>query len=83
MSAAAGDQGAVWLYTVRRGDTLITVAARYLAQVERWPEVQRTNQITDPTRLIPGTILRIPAAMLRRQPAEVTVEASSGQVRWR
>jgi len=83
VSAAAGDQGAVWLYTVRRGDTLITVAARYLAQVERWPEVQRTNQITDPTRLIPGTILRIPAAMLRRQPAEVTVEASSGQVRWR
>lgn len=77
------EKGVMWLYTVRRGDTLITVAARYLARVERWTVVQKINQIVDPTKLMPGTVLRIPAAMLRRQPAEVTVEASSGQVRWR
>ncbi len=75
--------GPMWLYTVRRGDTLITIAARYLEQVDRWPVVRRINQVDDPTRLTPGTILRIPASMLRRAPAEVTVETSSGLVRWR
>lgn len=79
----ARETGPMWLYTVRGGDTLITIAARYLKQVDRWPVVRKINQIDDPTRLIPGTILRIPAAMLRRAPAEVTVESSSGSVRWR
>lgn len=81
--ATAAESGPMWLYTVRRGDTLITIAARYLERVDRWPVVRKLNQIDDPTRLIPGTILRIPAVMLRRAPAEVTVESSSGSVRWR
>ncbi len=72
-----------WRYTVRPGDTLINIAERYLVDVGDWPAIQKDNQVDDPYRLLPGTVLRIPAALLRRAPAEVTIEASSGGVRRR
>ncbi|HPT50765.1 MAG TPA: FecR domain-containing protein [Accumulibacter sp.] len=72
-----------WRYTVRPGDTLINIAARYLAHVGQWPEIQRDNAIDDSSRLVPGTVLRIPVAMLRRAPADVVLENVSGDVRWR
>lgn len=85
-SAAAADRDTgmpVWRYTVRPGDTLVNIAKRYLAKVDDWQAVQKANQVDDPYRLLPGTVLRIPAAMLRRSPAEVIIEASSGSVRRR
>lgn len=72
-----------WRYTVRPGDTLINIAARYLAHVGQWPEIQRDNAIDDPSRLVPGMVLRIPVTMLRRAPADVVLENVSGDVRWR
>ena len=73
----------IWRYTVRPGDTLITIAERYLIDVGQWPAIQQANQVADPYRLLPGTVLRIPAAMLRRTPATVTIATSNGALRWR
>jgi LysM repeat protein len=73
----------VWRYTVRPGDTLINIAERYLIDVRQWPAVQQANQVDDPYHLMPGTVLRIPAAWLRRLPAAATLATSSGAVRWR
>jgi len=82
-AAELRDQAPVWRYTVRPGDTLISIGERYLVNPRQWPTVQRDNEVEDPYRLLPGTVLRIPAAMLRRAPAAATIESSSGRVRWR
>jgi hypothetical protein len=84
--ARAADQGEevpVWRYTVRPADTLIGIAERYLSKPWQWPLIQRANKVDDPYRMLPGTVLRIPATMLRRAPAEATIATVSGEARWR
>lgn len=70
-----------WRYTVRPGDNLIGVSARYLARPGDWLKVQRHNRIANPRRLVPGSALRIPLAWLRHEPAPATVAAVTGLVR--
>jgi len=67
-------------YTVRPDDSLIGVAARYLAKLGDWSRVQRHNRIANPHRLTPGSALRIPLAWLRHEPAPATVVAVTGLV---
>ncbi|MBI4740755.1 MAG: FecR domain-containing protein [Betaproteobacteria bacterium] len=85
-SEKVDDKSPDWLYTVRPGDTLIGIGEHYFAQPQAWrtiQKVQRDNRIADPHRLVPGTVLRIPVSVLRRAPAQATLEAASGAVRWR
>ncbi|MFZ1809735.1 MAG: FecR domain-containing protein, partial [Candidatus Nitrotoga sp.] len=56
-----------WLYAVNPGDTLIGVAADYLANPNDWHKLQKLNDITEPRRLRPGTKLRLPVALLKRE----------------
>ena len=72
----------VWRYTVKPGDTLISIAQRYLAQAGDWPKIQKSNRIADPFRMLPGTAVRIPASMLRKEPGAARLEKISGSVRW-
>ncbi|MDR0577227.1 MAG: FecR domain-containing protein [Candidatus Accumulibacter sp.] len=72
-----------WRYTVEPGDTLISIARRYLARAGEWPGIQKRNGIADPYRIPPGTVVRIPAAMLRREPGTARLEKINGSVRWR
>ena len=86
LAAAAAERNSpapAWRYTVRPGDTLIQIAERYLVDGSDWQAIQKDNQVDDPYRLLPGTVLRLPAALLRRSPAEVTIVASAGSVRLR
>lgn len=75
------DAAPEWRYTLRPGDTLIGVSARFLANPAIWPRLQRLNRISNPYRLTPGSPLRIPLAWLRHTPAPATVVAVTGQVR--
>ncbi|MEQ1661410.1 MAG: FecR domain-containing protein [Thiobacillus sp.] len=81
VQAAAADGAPEWRYTVRPGDTLIGISARYLASPNRWPALQRLNRVDHPARLMPGSGLRIPLAWLRHEPAPVTVVTLAGTVR--
>lgn len=79
--AAADEALPEWRYTLRPGDTLISLSQRYLARPSHWPRLQRLNRIANPYRLVPGSTLRIPLAWLRHEPAPATVVAVNGQVR--
>ena len=60
-------------YTVRPGDSLYKIARRYGV---RTSELQTYNGITDPRRVMPGTVLRVPGGTGAAAPA--TVASSSG-----
>jgi LysM repeat protein len=49
-------------YTVRSGDTLSAIALRELGRASRYPEIADLNKITNPNRIQPGQVLRIPAS---------------------
>jgi len=66
------------LYTVRPDDTLIGIAGRLLEPPERWRDLQRLNRIGTPTRLQPGTVLRVRPQWLRGEPASFTLDAVGG-----
>ena|SRR5215218_10325800 len=47
-------------YTVARGDTLSSIAARVMGKASLWLELSEANGIRDPRRLQIGQVLRIP-----------------------
>jgi LysM repeat protein len=47
-------------YTVRRGDTLQSIAKKLLGDSSRWKEIARLNHINDPRHLTIGQKLRVP-----------------------
>ena len=64
--------------TIRQTDTLIGIAKRLLTDPNRWPDLQQRNNIKDPLRLVPGSILVIPRNMLRVDTSEVVVRNVTG-----
>jgi Tfp pilus assembly protein PilX len=77
-SAAAAEPE--WLYTVNPGDTLIGVAVNYLANPNDWRQLQILNDVTEPRRLMPGTKLRLPVALLKREAVIAEVIHVHGKV---
>lgn len=81
LCAATVAVAADWRYAVRPGDTLIDIAAAYMARPQDWPQLQALNEVADPRRLVPGTRLRIPLAWLRQGAAVATVIHVRGDAR--
>ena len=76
--AATTPQGNEIAHTVQEGDTLEGLAKAYLAAPRQWPLLQARNKVTNPRRLVPGSVVWIP---VRLQPAEsATVEFVHGTV---
>ncbi|MGW0582306.1 CIS tube protein, partial [Streptomyces sp. NPDC002920] len=49
------------VWTVRRGDSLSSIAAAVYRDAGRWRELAAANGLVDPRRLAPGTALVVPA----------------------
>ncbi len=47
-------------YTVRRGDTLTSIAAWAYQDASAWRAIAQANAIVDPRRVAPGTVLTLP-----------------------
>lgn len=78
--AADADELADFELTVQPTDTLIGISNRLLIEPNRWPELQKRNNIADPRRLVPGSTLLIPRRLLRVDPAEIEVRNVIGAV---
>jgi hypothetical protein len=73
-----------WIYTVRPGDTLWSVSGEFLESTANWPSLQKLNRVAEPTRLAPGTRLRIPFALMKKRPAPARAVEQRGRVElWR
>lgn len=70
---------AVHVHTTQRGDTLIGLGRRLLAEPARWPELARANALRNADRIPTGTALRIPLHLMRTEAVPVTLEHVQGQ----
>lgn len=77
LPAAADDLIA---YQVRPGDTLYDLSSRYLASPGDWRLLARINKVNDPTRLVPGSTLMLPASRLLGTPGSAVVVYARGAV---
>jgi hypothetical protein len=68
-------------HTLRQGETLIGIADELLEHPRDWVKLQRINKITDPYHMLPGSIIAIPVALLRREPTTALITAVKGEVR--
>ena len=63
-SAGAGAGGGAQTYTVKAGDTLSKIAKAHLGDANAYMDIFNANkdQLTDPDKIKPGQVLKIPAA---------------------
>ena len=52
------------LIIVVKGDTLWSLAAKHLENSRAWPEFKQYNTFTNPNRIFPGEMMRIPVEMV-------------------
>lgn len=69
------------VYTVRKGDTLISLGRSWLIREGDWKQVQRLNRVADPHRLPVAKRLTLPVRLLKFRPATATVAAFRGEAR--
>lgn len=75
--AAPADDAIV--YTVRKGDTLISLARAYMIRATDWKQVQKLNRVANPNRLPVASRLLLPIRLLKSRPATATVAAFRGE----
>ena len=80
LAQAATNPETDWTYMVKPGDTLSNISQTYLISTKKWPELQKLNKVNTPTQLTPGTQLRLPIALLKREAVEAEVITLQGPV---
>lgn len=80
-AAPAGAQGDAFVYVVEPGDTLLTLATRYMDTQEGWRVLQRINRVADPYRLVPGSKILIPFSRIPETVNQALVVYTKGDVR--
>ena len=57
---SAGQEQAARTYTVRKGDTLYSIARKFYGDQRRHKDIVKANNLTDPNKIFPGQVLKIP-----------------------
>ena len=58
------DMEGTTLITIVKGDTLWDLATKHLEDPKKWPEFKMYNTFSNPDRIFPGEMMRIPAEMV-------------------
>lgn len=74
---AAGD-GSFYRHKAKPGDTLIGLGQTLLVHPADWPKVARLNRIDNPRRILIGSSIRIPVALMKSTPVQGAVLAVVG-----
>lgn len=75
----SAEENVSWLYTVRPGDNLITIAKTHLINPDNWKLIQTLNHIKNPYQVPVGLALKIPLEYIKQGPASAEVILVSGQ----
>ena len=67
-------------YTVRKGDTLIDLADKFMIRKQHYLIVQRKNRLKDPRQLPVGKVIEIPRNLLKYTPARARLVSVRGAV---
>lgn len=67
-------------YRVKRGDTLVGLAERYMVPGVSWQTVAKINRVSDPLRLQPNRTLVIPVKLLKYQAVDARLASWRGNV---
>lgn len=81
LGCAAAHAGDDYRHVLQPGETLIGISGQLLERPANWPTLQRLNRIADPYHMLPGSVISIPVALLRREPVDARIAASKGDVR--
>lgn len=65
-------------YTVRRGDTLLGLTAKYLVGADAFERVVRANRLPDNNRIYPGNVLVVPISVMRFEPLQARIVSFKG-----
>lgn len=79
---AAASADADVIHILKKGESIWTVSRAYLAQPERWRELQRYNGVRRDRIMPPGTAVRVPVRWLKRIELTVEVLRVSGNAQW-
>jgi nucleoid-associated protein YgaU len=60
---AAGGRAPVRLYTIRKRDSLVSIARRFLHDAGRWREIAELNRMRDADLILPGTRIKLPGTV--------------------
>lgn len=69
-------------YIIRKGDTLIDLADRYMLKPQHYAVVLRQNRITNPYRVPIGKVISIPRSLLKYRPASARLLSVRGDVQF-
>ena len=70
-----------WVYVAERGDNLWDLATEYLVSMRYWARFRALNDVPNPRRMPPGTVIRFPVEWLRVTAAPVEITQVAGQAR--
>jgi hypothetical protein len=77
---AIAEQPATVRYTVKSGDTLLGLTAQYLIGADAYAALVRSNNVPNPERIYPGSVLTVPVSLLRSSPLQAKVASFKGAV---
>lgn len=81
--AGGAAYAAEWAYVARPGDDLWKITERYLKDARYVSQLQAYNRIEDPSRIPPGTRIRIPVEWSKFTPVPAEALKVSGEVLYR
>lgn len=80
LSTAGYAADPVYEYRVQQGDNLSSISRNYLARPRDWAHLQSINALKNPNYLRPGSIVKIPATLIKYTPSRATVLSVNGSV---